>query len=101
MIRKLMLLALGLTLAFGLLPLLLALGGSLVAGALGCGLEDSSVHSCRLLGLEIGGALSASLMLGWFGMITLPVSGMVLVVWIAAALALVAVERVRRRVQAR
>jgi hypothetical protein len=40
-------------------------------------------------------------MLGWFGMITLPVSGMVLVVWIAAALALVAVERVRRRVQAR
>ena len=96
MIRKLMLLALALTLAFGLLPLFLAFGGSLVAGALGCAL-DEAVHSCRLIGLEIGGALSASLVLGRFGIITLPVSGMVLVVWIGAALALVAIGRVRRR----
>ena len=49
-----------------------------------------------LLGLDIGGELYTMFVLIWFGMMTIPLAAVALLVWLAAAIILVVLHRRRR-----
>lgn len=60
-------------LGVGLLPVLSVLLATLVADAAGCPLDEGSVHTCVILGVDRGGTLSAMFLLGWLMLVSLPV----------------------------
>jgi hypothetical protein len=96
-IKRLMILALGLIVLFAAMPVLLTLAASVVAGALGCRLNEGGVHSCVLFGHDIGGALNTMFVSHWFAYTTIPGAVAALVVWIVVALILLVLRRWRRR----
>ncbi len=96
MIKRLMIWALLLILLFGAAPLLSALSAGALAHAFDCRLDEGSVHSCMAFGLDLGDMLYTMFVLGWFGMMTLPLAAAALVVWAAVALVLLVIYRRRR-----
>ncbi len=65
-------LILGAALLLSLLPVLSTLAASVTANALGCALDEGSIHPCPAFGADLGGALYTAAMLGWLGLVTLP-----------------------------
>lgn len=55
-----------------LLPLGTALLASLLAGVLGCEVNEGGATPCFVLGGDIGGLLSGMLTLGWMAFLTIP-----------------------------
>lgn len=55
-----------------LLPVVSTLAAYATASALGCQLDEGSIHPCTAFGTDIGGALYTTAMLGWLGLATLP-----------------------------
>jgi hypothetical protein len=53
-------------------PMIVTLIAAVIAGALGCPLDEGSVHSCVVLGVDLGGALYAMGLFAWFVMFTFP-----------------------------
>ena len=88
-IRKLLLLAI----AVCILPVLSVAAASAMASFNGCVLNEGDAHSCMVLGVDVGGALYAMFVSGWFAMLTLPVAATIALAWIVAE----AVRVVRRR----
>ena len=70
----------------GLLPLLLAFLSYGIASAAGCVIEAGGVVQCEILGLDMGEALGIGFMLHWFGLITLPLSIIPLILILLLAL---------------
>jgi uncharacterized protein YqgC (DUF456 family) len=64
-----------------LLPLLGLLLTALVAGVMGCEVNESGPTPCMVLGSDIGGLLSAMLTMGWFGLVTIPLLMALVGVW--------------------
>jgi hypothetical protein len=95
-IKKLMIAAFALIVLFGALPLLSALTASAVAAALGCGLDEGSIHLCMLWGRNIGKALYIMFVSGWFGMVTIPFACLAMIVWIVVAMILIVIAYRRR-----
>ena len=56
-----------------------------VANALDCTLNEGDVHPCPFLGLDLGGLLYDLFVSGWFGLLTIPASAILLVVWFVVA----------------
>lgn len=81
--RALGLTALALLTLVSYAPLLALLTAGGVASALGCTVDEGSVHPCRVGGAEIGVALNTALVLGWLIFVTWP--GMVVsgAIWLA------------------
>jgi hypothetical protein len=69
-------------------PLLISLTASLLAAILGCQLDESDVHPCPILGIDIGGGLYMLGMLFWFGLFALPVAAIGFLVWLRFAVTL-------------
>jgi hypothetical protein len=71
-------------------PMIVTLIAAAIAGALGCPLDEGSVHSCVVLGVDLGGALYAMGLFAWFVMFTFPLGALalltLLLAWIIAAL---------------
>jgi hypothetical protein len=88
MARKLMSLSLVLILLLWAAPLLLALAAGGVAAALGCELNEGSIHQCILFGSDIGKGLYTMGVLGWLSIIGIPFAAVALVVWAIIALVL-------------
>lgn len=63
-------------------PLVSLLGASLVAGALGCPLDEGSVHPCLVAGSDLGDSLYAAALLGWLMLATWPGMLASLAVWL-------------------
>lgn len=63
-------------------PLVLALGASGVASALGCKLNEGMVNPCLLSGIDIGGALTTMFVMGWLMLFTLPLAVLLIAIWI-------------------
>ncbi|MGA7974033.1 MAG: hypothetical protein WCA36_14620 [Pseudolabrys sp.] len=97
MIKRLMILALGLIVLFAAMPVLFTLAASVIASALGCKLNTGGVHACLLFGHDIGGALNVIFVSHWFAYMTIPGAVAALVVWIVVALILLVLRRWRRR----
>lgn len=55
-----------------LLPGLFLVLGGLLASALGCEVDESTVQPCWLWGMDLGGFLYAALVSGWLLMLSVP-----------------------------
>ncbi len=76
------------------LPLFGALTAGGVASALGCRLDEGSVHPCPFFGVDLGEPLYAFGVLGWLSLVTIPAGFVLLLIWLIAAIVL-AVRRLR------
>ena len=86
-----------LILVFAGLPLIGALTAGVIAGALGCRLDEGSIHPCPFLGADIGETLYEFFVLGWLSLMTMPAGFLFLLMWLFAAIVVI----VRRRRAAR
>ncbi|HEY5378238.1 MAG TPA: hypothetical protein VIJ78_01720 [Pseudolabrys sp.] len=96
MIKRLMILLLILIALFAILPFLSVLAASGIASGLGCALDEGSTHVCMVAGIDIGGALYTMFVLLWLSMLSIPLAGISLIVWLAAASILYILHRRRR-----
>jgi hypothetical protein len=92
MTKRLMSISLLLILLLWAAPLLLALAAGGIASALGCVLNEGSIHPCMLFGSDIGKPLYTMGVLGWLSIIGIPFAAIALAIW-----AIVAVILNRRR----
>lgn len=56
----------------------------LVADANGCTVNEATVHPCMVMGMDWGGLLYATGVMGWFMLATLPLGGGAFIVWLAS-----------------
>lgn len=61
-------------LVIGLLPIFSVLIASFAANAFGCDLNEGSIHACVVMGADIGGTLYTMFVMGWLGLISLPIA---------------------------
>jgi len=83
--RRLMVVSLVLIVAFALMPLISAISAGFVAQSLGCRLDESGSHPCMLWGSDIGDTLLVFFVMGWFELLTLPLGGLALLLWLGVA----------------
>jgi len=67
--------------ALCLLPMAVSLFSILLAGILGCELNEAGSETCLVLGLDFGGFLSGLFVMGWMALFTLPLLLAILVIW--------------------
>jgi hypothetical protein len=80
-----------------LLALLLSIG---IASALGCRLDEASVHPCKAAGMDLGPALSDGFISGWLLLFVWPVMLITLVAWIVLLVRMLARKNRARAAQA-
>ncbi len=80
-----------------LLPIMAVLLSTATASLGGCKLDEASVHPCVIAGVDIGGTLGALFIMGWLGVMTLPLLGMAVLVWAAVELGRVFIARLNRK----
>lgn len=64
---------------FALAPILVAIGSGSVAHALGCQVDEGSVHPCVVAGMNWGPLFYDLGVLGWLFLVTLPLGGILFV----------------------
>ncbi len=64
-----------------MLPLLFILLTALLAGLMGCEVNEGGAMPCVIGGIDFGGFLSGMLTMGWLGLITIPALMAVLGLW--------------------
>jgi hypothetical protein len=62
-------------------PFISVLISAVIAGVLGCELDEGSLHPCPFMGVDLGEMLYVMFVLGWFGLLTLPLGAVALWVW--------------------
>lgn len=73
--------ALSLILVIGVAPFIpVAIAGA-VASANGCRLDEAGAYPCVILGHDLGGLLATMGVLGWAGLMTIPMAIGLLVLW--------------------
>jgi hypothetical protein len=55
-----------------------------IASALGCSVNEGGATPCPFMGVDLGETLVTMMVLGWLGLITLPMGGVALAIWLAA-----------------
>ena len=63
-------------------PVLSAMTAGLIASANGCDLHEGFVNPCVIGGSDRGEILYSMFVLAWFGMVSLPIGAIALVVWL-------------------
>jgi hypothetical protein len=71
-------------LVIALLPVISVSLTYAIASALGCSVNEGGATPCPFMGVDLGEMLVTMMVLGWLGLITLPVGGVALAVWLAA-----------------
>ena len=82
------------------LPLISVLISTGIAGALGCQVDEAAVHPCPFMGIDLGEMLTLMFILGWLGLVTLPLGVIALAVWLIIFLMTFVCWRRRRRREA-
>ncbi|MBJ3786608.1 hypothetical protein [Devosia sediminis] len=67
---------------FAAAPLLSVYFTYLVADANACTVNEATVHPCIVLGMDVGGLLYFTGVMGWFMLATIPLGGGALIVWL-------------------
>lgn len=80
-------------------PLLSALTADLIASANGCDLHEGFVNECVIAGADRGETLYAMFVLGWLGMMSLPVGAIALVAWLVVLVIALLAKSARKRGQ--
>ena len=63
-------------------PALSLVAAGLAATALGCQLDEGSVHPCLLGGVDLGNTLYAGAVLGWLMLVTWPGVLVAMLIWL-------------------
>ncbi len=71
---------------FALWPLGSVVLTSLIANAAGCQVDEGSARACIIVGVDMGEALYAMGVLGWFSLVTLPLGAGAALVWLITLL---------------
>jgi hypothetical protein len=71
-------------LVIALLPAISVSLTYVIASALGCSVNEGGATPCPFMGVDLGETLVTMMVLGWLGLLTLPVGGVALAVWLAA-----------------
>ncbi len=74
-------------------PVLSVMTAGLIANLNGCALDEGSVHPCFIFGADFGGTLYFMGVMGWFGLVTLPLGGLALLVWFVALIVTLVLRR--------
>ncbi|MEM7067351.1 MAG: hypothetical protein AAF478_00580 [Pseudomonadota bacterium] len=80
-----------------LFPILWALLGFVLSEATGCPAHEGYINPCKIYGIEIGGFLYGSITAPWLLFYTIPLGGVMLVVWVVAGLYSLFMHRRRQR----
>jgi len=67
-------------------PTLTVMAVGIIAYAFGCPVNEGFVQPCMVFGFDIGESIYSAGALGWYGLLTLPLGLVVLVVYILVAL---------------
>lgn len=67
---------------FAVAPLISVYFTYLIADANGCTVNEATVHPCMVMGMDWGGLLYGTGVMGWFMLATLPLGGGALIVWL-------------------
>ncbi|WP_136635442.1 hypothetical protein [Pseudooceanicola onchidii] len=78
-----------------LVPVMGVLWSTWVADAHDCVLNEAGRHACVVDGEDMGGLLGGAFLLGWLGIVTLPLAAIVLLVLIVVSV----IRALRRRRQ--
>ena len=62
-------------------PFISVLTSAVLAGVLGCEVDEGSIHPCQFMGVDLGEILYFMAVLGWLGLLTLPAGALALWVW--------------------
>ena len=89
--------ALGVIVLLAAAPVITVFLAAGIADALNCTLNEGGGSSCSLMGIDLGGTLSAMFIFGWLAIDTLPLGAVALLVWLVAAVITFIVSRYRRR----
>ncbi|OAV44821.1 hypothetical protein [Lewinella sp. 4G2] len=65
----------------GIFPILSVMLCAALANYCGCRADESKVHPCKCHGVEIGGFLYTAGVMGWLMLVTLPIAGILLVLF--------------------
>jgi hypothetical protein len=71
-------------LVIALLPVISVSLTYVIAASLGCSVNEGGATPCPFIGVDLGETLVTTMVLGWLGLITLPVGGVALAIWLAA-----------------
>jgi hypothetical protein len=71
-------------LVIAVLPVLSVALTYAMASALGCPVNEGGATPCPFMGVDLGETLVTMMVLGWLGLITLPVGSVALAIWLAA-----------------
>lgn len=80
---------------FALLPLIGAIGASMIGRAAGCRVDEGGRYACVILGSDIGEMLATLFVMGWLMFVTMPIGALLLLIWLVVIA--LHVIRVRRR----
>jgi hypothetical protein len=81
-------LSLALIVVFAILPLALAIAASTFGASMGCRVDEAGFYPCLVLGQDVGGALGAMFVSGWFVFFTLPLGALAALAWLVVAVAI-------------
>jgi hypothetical protein len=62
-------------------PMISVLISGVVAGVLGCPLDEGSPRPCPFMGVDLSEILYSMVVFGWLGLVTLPLGAVALWVW--------------------
>ena len=74
-------------------PIVSMLAASAVAARFGCRLDEGSVHTCVVVGVDLGGTLYFMAVSAWFALVTLPSGGLALIGYTVALVVFLIVRR--------
>jgi hypothetical protein len=80
------LIACGVSVVFALMSVIVTLIAGAIATSNGCRLDEGSPHSCIVHGRDIGDTLYSMGLMFWFGMLTVPVGAigvLISLIWLA------------------
>lgn len=77
-------------------PLISAFSASAIADANGCALDEGGVHPCVIGGTDYGETLSVMFVLGWLGLVSLPLGALAAIVWCIVLVIVLAVKYRRK-----
>lgn len=66
------------------LPMVSVFAATAIGGFFGCNVNEAGTNPCVVGGVDLGITLATMFTMGWFGLMTLPVAALLVVVWILA-----------------
>lgn len=86
MTRRLMALWLFAILLFAGFPVLSVVAATAIAGMQGCALNEGNPQPCAISGIDVSGLLYSMGFMGWYGLVTVPLGALALLIWLLTAI---------------